>query len=90
MVSDCDIWLLQVLISGLADNWPARHTWTSNRLLQAYGETPFRLSQRSKKKVHMRLRDYVSYMNFQHDEDPLYIFDDEVCFAYLQRISVLF
>jgi len=26
----------------------------------------------------MKLKDYVSYMQLQHDEDPLYIFDDEV------------
>lgn len=26
----------------------------------------------------MKFKDYVSYMKVQHDEDPLYIFDDKV------------
>lgn len=26
----------------------------------------------------MNFKDYVSYMQIQHDEDPLYIFDDKV------------
>lgn len=26
----------------------------------------------------MKLKDYVSYIELQHDEDPLYIFDDKV------------
>lgn len=26
----------------------------------------------------MKFQDYVSYMKMQHDEDPLYIFDDKV------------
>lgn len=26
----------------------------------------------------MKFKDYVSYMQIQHDEDPLYVFDDKV------------
>ncbi|XP_023763630.1 lysine-specific demethylase JMJ21 [Lactuca sativa] len=65
-----------VLISGLADTWAARKTWTPEQLLLKYGTTPFRISQRSAKKLSMKFEDYVSYMQEQHDEDPLYIFDD--------------
>lgn len=43
-----------------------------------FGEVPFRISQRSPQKITMKLKDYVSYMELQHDEDPLYIFDDKV------------
>ncbi|KAJ8433781.1 hypothetical protein Cgig2_025944 [Carnegiea gigantea] len=64
-----------VLLSGLADSWPARNTWTLDQLLLKYGDTPFKISQRSSHKIRMKLKDYVSYMKLQHDEDPLYIFD---------------
>ncbi|KAG9144286.1 hypothetical protein Leryth_016938 [Lithospermum erythrorhizon] len=66
-----------VLISGLTDTWPARNTWTIEQLLMKYGDTTFRISQRSPKKVTMKFKDYVTYMQIQHDEDPLYIFDDK-------------
>nr|XP_027092184.1 F-box protein At1g78280-like [Coffea arabica] len=66
-----------VLISGLADTWPARNSWTFEQLLQNYGDLAFRLSQRSSRKVMMTFKDYVSYTQIQHDEDPLYVFDDK-------------
>lgn len=68
----------QVLLSGLADTWPARHAWTTDQLLLKYGDTSFRISQGYSKKILMKLEDYVSYMKLQRDEDPLYIFDDKV------------
>uniref|UniRef100_A0A1D1Z0D8 F-box protein At1g78280 n=1 Tax=Anthurium amnicola TaxID=1678845 RepID=A0A1D1Z0D8_9ARAE len=66
-----------VLLTDLANTWPARNTWTIDQLVQKYGETAFRISQRSSKKITMKFKDYVSYMYHQHDEDPLYIFDDK-------------
>ncbi|KAL8487909.1 hypothetical protein ACS0TY_024268 [Phlomoides rotata] len=66
-----------VLINGLADNWPARKSWTSEQLLLKYPDTKFRISQRSSKKISMTFKDYISYTQIQHDEDPLYIFDDK-------------
>ncbi|PRQ50996.1 hypothetical protein RchiOBHm_Chr2g0139391 [Rosa chinensis] len=64
-----------VLLTGLADAWPARRTWTLDHLLQNYGDTAFKISQRSSRKISMTFKDYVSYLKVQHDEDPLYIFD---------------
>lgn len=69
---------MQVLVSGLADSWVAKKTWTPDQLVNKYGDTQFRISQRSANKISMKLKDYVSYMQEQHDEDPLYIFDDKV------------
>lgn len=76
----CGLWktMYQVLLNGLADDWPARNTWTIDQLSMKYGDKAFRISQRSSRKVSMKFKDYVSYMKFQHDEDPLYIFDDKV------------
>ncbi|XP_062101378.1 lysine-specific demethylase JMJ21-like [Humulus lupulus] len=66
-----------ILLNGLADTWPAKHTWTTDQLLMSYGDTSFKISQRSSSKTSMKFKDYVSYMKLQHDEDPLYIFDDK-------------
>lgn len=66
-----------VLLNGLTDTWAARSSWTTDKLLLKYGDIAFRISQRSAKKVTMKFKDYVSYMELQHDEDPLYIFDDK-------------
>lgn len=68
----------QVLLTELANTWPARTKWTIKQLSLDYGDITFRISQRSSQKIKMKLRDYVSYMEGQHDEDPLYIFDDKV------------
>lgn len=68
----------QVLFSGLADTWSARNTWTIDQLLTRYGDTAFKISQRSVGNISMKLKDYASYINIQHDEDPLYIFDYKV------------
>ncbi|XP_038717903.1 F-box protein At1g78280 isoform X2 [Tripterygium wilfordii] len=65
-----------VLLAGLADTWPARSTWTIDQLSPRYGETKFRISG-SSRKVSMKFKDYVTYIDHQHDEDPLYIFDDK-------------
>lgn len=66
------------MIDGLADNWPARKSWTCEQLLLKYPDMKFGISQRSSKKIGMKFKDYISYMQIQHDEDPLYIFDDKV------------
>lgn len=66
-----------VLLGKLVETWPARTKWTMQQLVHDYGEVTFRISQRSPQKIIMKLKDYVSYMELQHDEDPLYIFDDK-------------
>jgi hypothetical protein len=71
----------QVLLTKLAETWPAKTKWTLQQLTKDFGEVPFRISQRSPQKITMKLKDYVSYMELQHDEDPLYIFDDKVLYS---------
>lgn len=80
-----------VLLAGLADTWPAREKWTLDQLLLDYGDETFKISQRSPQKIKMKFKDYVSYMKIQHDEDPLYIFDEkfgEVAPSLLKEYSV--
>ncbi|KAK1287804.1 F-box protein [Acorus calamus] len=66
-----------VLLTDLAESWPARTTWTTEKLLMNCGDIAFRISQMYSGKITMKLKDYVSYMQLQHDEDPLYIFDEK-------------
>ena len=77
----------QVMLNGLADTWPARQKWTTDQLLQNYGDVAFKISQRSSKKISMKFKDYVSYMEVQHDEDPLYIFDEKVLVLRYSRFN---
>lgn len=89
MTSVCSV--LQVLISDLTKDWPAQKTWTSIRaLLDKYGDVGFKVSQAHGKKIKMKLKDYAAYMECQHDEEPLYIFDAkvyEVSFYSYLRVS---
>lgn len=64
-----------VLFTALANDWGAKHNWTVENLLERYGDIAFRISQSNARRVTMKLKNYVSYMRVQHDEDPLYIFD---------------
>ncbi|KAF3781067.1 F-box protein [Nymphaea thermarum] len=66
-----------VLLTGLSQNWPAINKWTVEQLAEDYGDAAFRISQRNAKKIRMKFKDYASYMKAQHDEDPLYVFDDK-------------
>ncbi|KAK4274126.1 hypothetical protein QN277_017404 [Acacia crassicarpa] len=66
-----------VMLTGLADAWPARHKWTTDQLLTNCGDVAFKISHRSSRKILMKFKDYVSYMKLQQDEDPLYIFDEK-------------
>ena len=59
--------------------WPAKRAWTIDQLLLKYGDTAFKISQKSARKISMKFKDYVSYTQIQHDEDPLYIFYEKVC-----------
>lgn len=82
------------MLSGLADTWPARHKWTTDQLFLNYGDVAFKISQRGARKISMKFKDYVSYIKVQHDEDPLYIFDEKVvimrylCFTMHQSTSM--
>ncbi|KAL0732014.1 hypothetical protein Bca4012_028108 [Brassica carinata] len=54
---------------------PVRHGQSTNYLRNMV-KFHLELSQRSPNKISMKLKDYISYMKLQRDEDPLYVFDD--------------
>ncbi|KAI5798867.1 putative F-box and JmjC domain protein [Geopyxis carbonaria] len=60
-----------ILTSPVKD-WLGYKSWTTESLVSAYGDVKFRAES-----VNWKLRDYVSYMENQDDESPLYLFDKE-------------
>ncbi|KAG4959766.1 hypothetical protein JHK84_036892 [Glycine max] len=52
----------QVMLAGLADTWPARRKWTTDKLLLNYGDVAFKISQKSSRKISIKFKDYVSDM----------------------------
>lgn len=52
--------------------WPVFAKWSQKALLDMYGEVQFRAEA-----VDWPLRTYIEYMNNNHDESPLYLFDKD-------------
>ncbi|CAM6089280.1 unnamed protein product [Calypogeia fissa] len=66
-----------VLLTDLLDDWPASKTWSLNQLIEKCGDAEFKATQPHGKAVPMKLKDFARYMDLQHDEEPLYIFDPQ-------------
>ncbi|GLC61317.1 hypothetical protein PLESTB_001742800 [Pleodorina starrii] len=71
---------IPVVITGLADDWPAFRDWTPERLRQLYGEHKFKVgSDDEGYAVRMPFAWYLDYMfdplHGGRDDSPLYIFD---------------
>eukprot|EP00026_Physarum_polycephalum_P002264 Phypoly_transcript_02270.p1 GENE.Phypoly_transcript_02270~~Phypoly_transcript_02270.p1 ORF type:complete len:908 (+),score=182.89 Phypoly_transcript_02270:120-2726(+) len=64
-----------VLLCGEIDQWKAHENWSRENLLKIYGQTEFKVSERGSRKFKMTMKDYLRYLDVQHDEEPLYIFD---------------
>lgn len=58
------------ILTDLVKNWLGYKLWTMESLIAKYGDVKFRAES-----VDWKLRDYVSYMENQEDESPLYLFD---------------
>ncbi|GIL95724.1 hypothetical protein Vretimale_1688 [Volvox reticuliferus] len=71
---------IPVVITGLADNWPASENWTPDLLKQLYGEHKFKVgSDDEGYAVRLPMSWYFDYMSDplhgSRDDSPLYIFD---------------
>jgi len=69
-----------VIITDAIDHWPARTEWTVEKLLQRFEHHKFKTDEVDyfgKAKLYMVLSDYIAYAKQQHDEDPIYLFDDK-------------
>jgi len=58
------------ILTSPVKQWPVFQTWSTDRLLERYAEVAFRAES-----VDWPLRTYIEYMNNNHDESPLYLFD---------------
>lgn len=58
------------ILTDPVKQWPIYQTWSTERLLGKYANTPFRAES-----VDWPLKTYLEYMNNNHDESPLYLFD---------------
>ncbi|KAF3772971.1 F-box protein [Nymphaea thermarum] len=74
-----------VLLTSLSESLPAINKWTVEQLAEDYGDASFRISQGSAKKIRTNFKDYATYLKAQHDEYPLYVFDDKVCFIVMTQ-----
>lgn len=79
-----------VMVSGVTASWPV-DSWSLPNLLAKYSAATFTASKPSGGKIPVRLDDFLAYMSTQHDEDPLYIFDQDfgtTCPELLQQYQV--
>lgn len=60
-----------VLISGVTTKWAAQYNWTKAKLLERHGSTKFRTGGGFKVKLHR----FFKYLENQHEQQPLYLFD---------------
>ena len=58
------------ILTDAVKEWPVYHEWSMEYLLQEYRKLKFRAEA-----VDWPLETYVNYMNNNHDESPLYLFD---------------
>ncbi|KAF9906225.1 hypothetical protein EC991_000852 [Linnemannia zychae] len=68
---------LMIQHSGV-EQWPAWEQWTLDALASKYGETQFRVSNiesDEEPSFGMYFKDFLHYIRFNSDTDPLYLFD---------------
>lgn len=58
------------ILTSPVKEWPIYGEWSTDSLLRNYGQVAFRAES-----VDWPLQTYISYMNNQQDESPLYLFD---------------
>ncbi|KAF9180923.1 hypothetical protein BGZ50_005834 [Haplosporangium sp. Z 11] len=60
------------------ESWPAWEQWTLDALAAKYGDTPFRVANLDSDEVpgfSLCFRDFLHYVRYNKDQDPLYLFD---------------
>lgn len=68
---------MPVMLTDLIDGWNAEKKWTLENFSKEYADVALRVTVANGKPVKMRLADYASYVGQHHDEEPLYVFDEE-------------
>jgi histone arginine demethylase JMJD6 len=65
-----------VMLQGITERWSASKNWTVKNLCRDYGNIKFQCGDDDKgKSMKMKMKHFVSYMQNQTDDSPLYVFD---------------
>lgn len=64
------------IIQGVSKDWPARHNWTFEKLLERFGKSKFKIgSDHQGKPIQIKLKQYFEYLLYNRDDAPLYMFE---------------
>lgn len=67
---------LPVILTGGMESWPARRSWTFERLRADFGREKMKVGEDDDGyPVWVRLKHYLRYLNETEDDSPLYVFD---------------
>ena len=68
-----------VIITGVAERWPAMREWQLDRLLEQYGTGRFKVGESdSGRKLRVTMSEFVEYMFGNKDDSPLYLFESSL------------
>jgi histone arginine demethylase JMJD6 len=68
-----------VIITGVAERWPAMREWQLGRLLEQYGTGRFKVGESdSGRKLRVTMSEFVEYMFGNKDDSPLYLFESSL------------
>jgi len=69
-----------VIITDALSHWKAKKEWTKENLIKRFGNLKFKTDEvdyYKQEKLYMMMSDYWTYAEQNHDEDPIYLFDDK-------------
>jgi hypothetical protein len=68
-----------VIITDAMDNWKAKTSWQLDKFMEKYGDTLFKTNGTDEDGhcFKLKMKDYFSYMKENHDDKPIYLFDNK-------------
>lgn len=77
-----------VILTDVVKNWPAYKEWHVEKLMKRFGNSPFKTDEvdiAAKEKLYLGFSDYIEYLKWNNDEDPIYLFDNKVYYQKFQQ-----
>lgn len=79
-----------MIITDIVTNWPAYEKWSLSYFQEKFGPQQIKTDEpnpHTKKKIRIRLGDYLDYFRSNRDEDQIYWFDDEFDITFPDLLS---